>query len=141
MSTAARDVLSAIPSTPECEKWLSTFELFNRACVTSLITISLKAQNVEKRPCLPSSRPKPAHAEKFPRSMIPLCTCISGNFCRILLAPVEPSKSESMEITRSLRASGVILASSLHIASATAPRKLSYFPQPLYSYGSLDLGT
>ncbi len=39
--------------------------------VSSDKTISRKALKVEKIPCLPSSKPKPAATEKLPRSMIP----------------------------------------------------------------------
>jgi hypothetical protein len=48
--------------------------------VTSEITISRKAENVEKTPNLFASKPKPAAVEKFPRSMIPDGTNTSGCF-------------------------------------------------------------
>ena len=44
---------------------------FKRAIVSSLTTISRKAENVANTPCLPFSMPKPAHAEILPRSMMP----------------------------------------------------------------------
>jgi hypothetical protein len=63
---------------PECEKWQSTLQLFKRAMVISETTISRKAEKVEKTPNLSGSKPKPAAAEKFPRSMMPEGTNTSG---------------------------------------------------------------
>ena len=80
---------------PECEKWLSTFELFKRAIVISDINISKKALKVPKIPCLPASIPKPAAAEKLPRSIMPEEIKTSGKAAWILNKPQEPSKSLS----------------------------------------------
>lgn len=61
--------------------------------VISETTISRKAEKVEKTPNLSGSKPKPAAAEKFPRSMIPEGTNTSGCLWWITFKPVEPSKS------------------------------------------------
>src|SRR6266404_4928922 len=78
---------------PECEKWHNTLQLFNLAIVTSDTTISRKAENVEKTPNLSGAKPKPAAAEKLPRSMTPEGTNTSGCFWWITFRPVEPSRS------------------------------------------------
>ena len=86
-------VLSAISSTPECEKWQSTLQKLSRAMVISEMTISRKAEKVEKTPYFSESKPKPAAALKLPRSMIPEGTKTSGCFWWMTLRPVEPSRS------------------------------------------------
>jgi hypothetical protein len=48
--------------------------------VISEITISKKAEKVEKTPNLSGEKPNPAAAEKFPRSMIPEGMKTSGCF-------------------------------------------------------------
>jgi len=54
--------------------------LFNLAIVISDTTISRKAEKVEKTPNLSDWKPKPAAAEKLPRSMTPEGTNTSGCF-------------------------------------------------------------
>lgn len=61
--------------------------------VISDMTISRKAEKVEKTPNLSGSKPKPAAAEKFPRSIIPEGINTSGCLVWITFKPVEPSKS------------------------------------------------
>jgi len=78
---------------PEWEKWQSKLQLFKRAMVSSEMTISRKAEKVEKTPNLSGSNPKPAAADKFPRSMIPEGTNTSGCLLWMTFKPVEPSKS------------------------------------------------
>ena len=65
---------------PECEKWQRTLQLLRRAIVISETTISRNAEKVEKTPNLSAAKPKPAAAEKLPRSMIPDGTNTSGCF-------------------------------------------------------------
>jgi hypothetical protein len=65
-------VLSAISSTPECEKWVRTLAKLRRAMVSSERIISEKAEKVLKTPWRSALKaPKPAAAEKLPRSMMP----------------------------------------------------------------------
>jgi hypothetical protein len=61
--------------------------------VISEIIISRNAEKVEKTPNLSGVKPKPAAAEKFPRSMIPDGMNTSGCFLWMTLKPVEPSIS------------------------------------------------
>lgn len=88
---------------PEWEKWLKTLQLFSRAMVISERTISKKAENVEKTPNLSGAKPKPAAAEKLPRSMIPDGMKTSGCFWWITFNPVEPSKSPGRSSTAGKR--------------------------------------
>lgn len=113
-------LLSAISSTPEWEKWVRTLAKLRRAMVNSEMIISEKAEKVEKMPWRSALKaPKPAAAEKLPRSMMPLETntlyndmrqqrgrcagligqTYSGCFLWIEARPVEPSRSESMHMT------------------------------------------
>lgn len=91
--TTKKKIKEGVHIPPECEKCDNTLELFNLAIVTSEITISRKAENVEKTPNLSGAKPKPAAAEKLPRSMIPDGMKTSGCFWWMTLSPVEPSKS------------------------------------------------
>ena len=61
--------------------------------VTSEMTISKKAEKVEKTPNFSWSKPKPAAALKLPRSMMPEGTNTSGCFWWMTFKPVEPSRS------------------------------------------------
>ncbi len=103
-------VLSDISSTPACEKWHSTFASFRRAMVSSEMTISRNAENVLNTPCRPASKPNPAAAEKLPRSMTPPEQNTSGFSSRMFFNPVDPSRSESITKTASLRFSGGMLS-------------------------------
>ena len=79
---------------PEREKWERTLQLLRRAIVISEITISRNTEKVEKTANLTcATDPKPAAAEKLPRSMIPDGMNTSECFLWMTLRPVEPSRS------------------------------------------------
>ena len=85
--------------------------------VISEIHISRKAAKVAKIPCLPFSIPKPAAAERLPRSIIPEGINTSGCLSWIIFRPQEPSKSLSTTNTLALRSSSLILPKRLTTAS------------------------
>ena len=66
----------------------------------SEIIISRNAEKVEKTPNLLGENPKPAAAEKLPRSMIPDGMNTSGCFLWMTLKPVEPSISAVLSTIR-----------------------------------------
>ena len=121
-----------------CLKWLSTFELFSRAMVISEQHISRNAANVEKIPCLPFSMPKPAQAEKLPRSITPDWMYTSGCASLTFIRPVDPPRSESITRTFAIRSSLLILARILFVTSPNATRIAAEAPLPSYLYGSAD---
>mmetsp|Transcript_24870 Transcript_24870/g.49694 ORF Transcript_24870/g.49694 Transcript_24870/m.49694 type:complete len:245 (+) Transcript_24870:1006-1740(+) len=66
--------------------------------------------------------PQPAAACRFARSMMPLCTKISGCALWIALSPVEPSRSESMHITLAFRSASGIADRIFTTVSPKTPR-------------------
>ncbi len=89
--------------------------------------ISRKAEKVAKMPCLPSLEPKPAAAEKLPRSMMPPRTNTSGYFFRMWCRPQLPSRSLSNTRTLARRCSGVRAS---RIAVTILPKSSRFLPAP-----------